>query len=538
MIRIYTAVLLLLAAAHHASAHFVFVVPDPNGSTAKVYFSEDLKPDEDVDVELLRNAKLTLSGAGRHGAPLELTKSGSAFVTPLPGSGLRVVTGVLDLGVMQRGKSKPHVLIYHPRTVIGDPFNAHAAPHGDAIVEIAPQRDGEQLRFQVLVDGKPKPDAEVTVIHPGGTEQVTKTDAAGVTPAFAKPGRYGAWARHWIPEPGERDGKKYDEIRHYATLVIDFAASYASATPTTAPSTAPSAARFIDLPEATSSFGAASSDGWLYVYGGHIAPTHNYSITAVSGRFHRVNLTDGKTWEELPSGPAMQGMNLVAHGGFIYRIGGMSPRNQPGEKADNHSVAECARFDPKTMTWQPLPPLPQPRSSHDVVVVNDQLFVLGGWTLAGRGKTNWPETALSLNLRAPDALWKPVPQPFARRAVIATVHDDKIVVIGGFDENSDPSLETIVYDPKSDKWTPGPSLPGEDQNGFAPAACTHDGIVYASVADGSFLRLAGGKRWEKLATTTPRIVHRLIPRGNEILVLGGADGGRNFNLIERVPVKP
>src|SRR6185312_2703718 len=99
------------------------------------------------------------------------------------------------------------------------------------------------------------------------------------------------------------------------------------------------------------------SNGWLYVYGGHIAHTHVYSTAAVSGRFERLNLADTNTnrkWEALPGGPALQGLNLVAYDGKIYRVGGMGPRNQPREKQETFSVADCARFDPATKQWEPL----------------------------------------------------------------------------------------------------------------------------------------------------------------------------------------
>ena len=175
--------------------------------------------------------------------------------------------------------------------------------------------------------------------------------------------------------------KKYEELRHYATLVFD---------------TPQASGTLWTLPQATSSFGAVESGGWLYVYGGHISPTHSYSTEAVSGRFSRLNLSSG-AWEELPGGPPLQGMNLTAHAGKVYRVGGMAPRNKPGDAADNHSTAECARFDPAAGKWEALPPLPQPRSSHDVVVVGDQLIVVGGWNMKG-SEQEWVETLAVLDL--------------------------------------------------------------------------------------------------------------------------------------------
>ena len=196
------------------------------------------------------------------------------------------------------------------------------------------------------------------------------------------------------------------------------------------------ATRVATLPEATSSFGAVASDGWLYVYGGHVVPTHSYSTEAVSGRFSRLRLADGKTWERLPDGPPLQGMNLAAHEGKIYRVGGMQPQNKPGEPQDIRSVADVARFDPATGKWEALPPLPVPRSSHDVVVVGNTLVVVGGWTLKGKEKTEWPDSIELLDLAAPTLAWTRSPQPFKRRALIAAALDGKVHVIGGFNEKS------------------------------------------------------------------------------------------------------
>jgi hypothetical protein len=44
----------------------------------------------------------------------------------------------------------------------------------------------------------------------------------GYTQAYPAKGRYGAWARDTVAKQGEFGGKKYDETRHYATLVVEF----------------------------------------------------------------------------------------------------------------------------------------------------------------------------------------------------------------------------------------------------------------------------------------------------------------------------
>jgi Kelch motif len=297
------------------------------------------------------------------------------------------------------------------------------------------------------------------------------------------------------------------------------------------------ATRFATLPEAASSFGAVASDGWLYIYGGHTAPTHRYSTESVSGRFSRLNLSDGATWQSLPAGPPLQGVSLVSYHGQIYRIGGMQPRNQPGEPEDVRSVAGAARFDPGTGQWQQLPSLPEPRSSHDVVVVGDQLVVVGGWTLKGKKGTEWPATMEVLDLAAATLRWRSIPQPIKRRALVAAALDGKIYVIGGFNQRSQVERGVKVYDVRSGEWADGPMLPGDAMSGFGPAACTLDGNLYVSLDDGGLYRLdVAGATWTRVGHATPRIVHRLAPAGERILVVGGAAHGANSDLIEAISV--
>jgi N-acetylneuraminic acid mutarotase len=235
----------------------------------------------------------------------------------------------------------------------------------------------------------------------------------------------------------------------------------------------------------------------------------------------------------LPAGPAMQGMNLTAHKGKVYRIGGMSPRNKPGDPADNHSTADCARFDPATKKWEALPFLPEPRSSHDVVVIGDQLIVVGGWALDG-SKQSWPSTIVTLDLGSAKAEWKNSPQPFKRRALMAAAHKGRMYVIGGFDDKNQIARDVSIWDPKNGQWSEGTKLPASKGLAFAPAAGEHDGKLYVSVSDGTLYRLnESTSEWDVVGRGTPRVAHRIASHKSAgVLVLGGADKGKNSDLVE------
>ena len=538
--------LALLAAAvtsvaSSAFAHFPFIAVDTGGATGKLLMSETLEPDNEVAIDLLAGAKLTVrdTATGRE-SPVTATKGEHVYGLALPGdaNATRLIYGTVDLGVQQRGNSPANLLVYYTKAISGDAFDTKSTL-GDAVpVELIPVRDEKAgVRLKAIADGKPIANSELTVVGPDGVQDVHKTDEAGLSPAFEAEGRYAAWVRSWKDEKGDRDGKAFVQRRNYATLVFDYSKQAAPAK-AAAPSTSDNVSLFAKLPEPSASFGAVGLDGYLYVYGGHITDRHEYSTASVSGQFHRLNLAEPTKWETLPGGPHLQGLNIAAHGGKIYRVGGMQPKNDPGQPTDNWSSEEAARFDAKTGQWEALPSPPTPRSSHDVAVVGEKLYVMGGWQMRGATEDNvWIDTMDVLDLAAEKPTWSTIPQKFQRRALIVAVQDTKIYAMGGFDSEDMAHTSVDVFDTATGNWSEGPAIPGSQRNGFSPAACTIDGRIILSVGSGELYRLsADGSTWEQIAKATPRIVHRLIPYGDRVLIVGGAIGPKMTDLIESVQI--
>lgn len=221
MLRMFSAVVLVAGGAALAHGHFPFILPEPDGTAAKVVFSDELAPDARVDIEKLAGTKLTARDAAGKNTALSWKKGDGFFQVAVPGTGPRVVYGVTEYGVLQKGDAKPFRLTYFPKALVGPGDASARAIGGPLKVEILPTSESGKMRFIVVHDGKPVAGAEVTVLPPGGSKSAVKTDAGGATPPFDAPGRYGVYARVTEAKGGELAGKKYDETRYYATLVMD-----------------------------------------------------------------------------------------------------------------------------------------------------------------------------------------------------------------------------------------------------------------------------------------------------------------------------
>ncbi len=317
-----------------------------------------------------------------------------------------------------------------------------------------------------------------------------------------------------------------NRILLFTSLSVALLAGACATSPTTR-SESP-AASLAPMPEAVTSFGAVTTDGWLYVFGGHKGERHDYSADKVSGSFHRLKLSDGTAWETLPTAAPSQGLPLVAHNGTVYRIGGMAARNPAGVKQDLFSTAHFERFDPRDGKWQALTPLPTVRSSHDAVVVGDKLYIAGGWSLAGgTNKPVWPANALVLDLKNPGVGWTEFAQPFQRRALALAAQGPRLYCIGGMNSDNKTTLAVDVYDTKTGQWSKGPELPPGKHQGFSCSAITQNGRVYANMFQGDLLRLAlDGSAWEVVGRVQrPRLSHRIVAAGStQLIALGGEDG--------------
>jgi hypothetical protein len=545
MSRVILTSLAAMLATGTVHAHFVWIALESAKESADpsvyVYFGESASPDSSEFLDRLTGLKAWRRGKEGEYVPLTLDRTEHEGVSSLAARlppGTSCVEADCLYGVFSRGQK--NMLLHYYAKSLTSTAGENLARSSKLDLDVVPRCSGGELELNVLCKGKPAAGAQVTLRPPAGDASEVEADAKGLATFKAPaPGKYEIRARVIEAASGEHDQEKYGEVRHYVTLTYLLASLAGGPAGGAAPASAaatdeatPVAAskvesvRLADLPRGITSFGAAVIDDWMYVYGGHQGRPHHYFNGSQSETLSRLHLERPGEWEVIARGPGLQGLAMVAHGGKLYRAGGFRAENEEGKEEDLRSVADFVRFDPVAREWEALPSLPEPRSSHDIVLAGDKLYVAGGWQLKGAEKL-WHTTAWVMDLaRDRDELtWEKLPDPpFQRRALSLAYLDGKLVVIGGMQQKGGPTTRVDILDLGAGVWSQGPSLPGEGMEGFGSSASTVGRSLFVSTHGGNLLRLdAGATEWKLAAKLEDdRFFHRMLPHDGKLLLVGGA----------------
>lgn len=512
---------LILACPTVSQAHFLWILNDTQSGSGKVHvhFSESADPGDPGLLDKVANAEVwTLDGRGQPKA-LPLQKSANSLAAEMP----KPATTFLrhTYGVSTKG-GEPFLLKYYAKSYpFALPGTWRAVQDNERLpLEIVPAIESSGMGLTVTWRGQPQAGATVTVVGPGiATKLEGITDAAGTFPCqLTQSGTYSIRARHIEPTSGKFDDKEYKSVRHYSTLSLHY-------TPT---QLAPVAHDLPALPKGTTSFGGAVVGDTLFIYGGNYGSAHEYVNEDQSGDLWKLDLKKLGEWQQVSGGPKLQGLAMVEYRGRLYRVGGFTATNRANETEHLVSQADFARLDPKGSTWESLPSLPEPRSSHDAAVLDDTLYVVGGWNMQGGGKTaKWHDTALAINLAARKLEWQPVAAPpFKRRALAVAAWHGKLYCLGGMQEEGGPTTTVAMYDPMKNTWSEGPRLLGAAMDGFGSSAFACQDALYVTTVSGSIQRVSdGGAQWEYLGQlASPRFFHRLLPwQSSKLIAVGGAN---------------
>lgn len=212
------------------------------------------------------------------------------------------------------------------------------------------------------------------------------------------------------------------------------------------------------MPTPRRNFAIAVYKGKIYCISGE----SGYDPEGSGGIYSEVNevydpVTD--TWESKASIPTPRyGMCANVVDGEIYVMGGGHHNVYPGNTCSDKNEA----YDPETDTWTVKTALPTAVLNAASAVIADRICMIGGQ--AGAFLGGWHDFNQVYYVKNNSwSLAAPVPVGVERAAAGATggfYATAQIYVFGGYTDTSYlPRNLTQVYDPISDAWTSGASMP-------------------------------------------------------------------------------
>lgn len=215
----------LILVPRDAQAHFLFIhitPPAEGGRAAEVFFSELAAAGDPQFIAKIAHTQLWAQGKTGDWQSLKVNKAADRLRASVQGSGGVVVVGSCQYGVLARPNQTPFLLRYYPKAMAGSPEELNQRkPSNKVPFEIMTAIEGEKIQFMVLREGKPVPKAEFTTVAANlSNTNLTAGDDGKAVWKPPIPGQYSVYTRWTTKEEGEAKGKKYEEIREFATLAF------------------------------------------------------------------------------------------------------------------------------------------------------------------------------------------------------------------------------------------------------------------------------------------------------------------------------
>jgi hypothetical protein len=231
--------IVVLGFAAQARAHFLFIKLGADaeaGRFAEVYFSEQAEAGDPRFIAKVAHTKLWIQTTPGTFAELPVRQASDRLRAAVPADRSLVVVGQCEYGVLARPNQTPFLLRYYPKAIAGAARELNRmTPRPEISFEIQPSFDGDRqdkpdrsppsgrIRLEALRKGVPIPDAVFTAVDSDLSENTIKAGPNGMavwTPPA--PGRYSIYTRQTLKQAGELNGRRYDEVREFATLAFNW----------------------------------------------------------------------------------------------------------------------------------------------------------------------------------------------------------------------------------------------------------------------------------------------------------------------------
>ena len=209
------------------------------------------------------------------------------------------------------------------------------------------------------------------------------------------------------------------------------------------------------------------------------------SLYAIGGRgmkpLEALNLKT-LVWRTLRTPPVeMNHFQAVSYGGEVYVMGAFEGKvcGIIDGHYDGH-VAWFDEYDPKANSWKRLPDAPRTRDHISAAFVDDKLYLAGGRNSTARIGKVLETTIAEVDVYDFKAgKWTTLPAqsnlPTQRAGATAVTQGGKVWVIGGETVQLKAHSEAEILDPKTNRWTAGPTL---QQGRHVTQAVVHEGKIY------------------------------------------------------------
>ena len=194
-------------------------------------------------------------------------------------------------------------------------------------------------------------------------------------------------------------------------------------------------------------------------------------------------------------------------------------------------LAACAGSTGAPSEWVEHESMSMARSEHSAVLMRDEIVVVGGLVESGFGRS-----AVTGGVEAYDPasdVWRPLPElPSPRHHVMATVIDDRLLVIGGLAETGFDPVDT-AWELRAGRWVDRASLPTLVGSGAAVTLHRHVYVV-GGVPSGGLLRYDPAE--DTWVTLTPPRLRRehlaAVVFAGEIWAIAGRWEGQAYRSTE------
>ncbi|MDE0425151.1 MAG: hypothetical protein OXN25_09805 [Candidatus Poribacteria bacterium] len=238
--------------------------------------------------------------------------------------------------------------------------------------------------------------------------------------------------------------------------------------------------RRADMPTPRHGMRSAVVDGIIYVFGGYNAKDNKIWNMKLIRHVEAYNPKTNR-WIKKGNMPVSRiGFDLGVIAGRVYLIGGSTGVGAEHEVA----MSRVDVYNPATDMWGKAPDMPTRRDPDNVAVVNNSLYVIGGWPPAAAGRQ------ILTVIEAYDPInhqWEKKQDMLAAKFGFSTiVIGDEIYLIGGVPGLHIPRqyLATVdVYHPRTETWRDIPSLP-VPMRPFGAVAVNGKIYVFGGVGEG------------------------------------------------------